>query len=152
MLSFEASLLAFLSVRLPAATRDRLKAAAALRGESVQTLVGGLVERFLTEEGRGPPLLAGVLAALRPHAPILAGHGVTELWVFGSVARGQVGPDSDVDLLVEFGAQARPSLLGLASLRVEFSKLLGTRADLVERETLLPAVRAAAERDAVRVV
>lgn len=152
MLSLEAPSPAFLSVRLPTATRDRLKAAAALRGESVQTLVGGLVERFLDEEGGGLPSLAGVLASLRPHASILAGHGVTGLWVFGSVARGQAGPDSDVDLLIEFGAQARPSLLGLASLRVELSELLGAKADLVERETLLPAVRTAAERDAVRVV
>ena len=118
----------------------------------MQTLVGGLVERFLTEEERGPPSLAGVLASLRTHASILAGHGVTGLWVFGSVARGQAGPDSDVDLLVEFDTQARPSLLGLAARRVELSELLGTRADLVECETLLPAVRTAAERDAVRVV
>ncbi len=152
MSPLEAPSPAFLSVRLPTVTRDRLKAAAALRGESVQTLVGGLVERFLTEERSGTPLLAEVLASLRPHASILAGHGVTGLWVFGSVARGQAGPDSDVDLLVEFGAQVRPSLLGLASLRVELSELLGARADLVERETLLPAVRTAAEQDAVRVV
>jgi hypothetical protein len=41
---------AFLSVRLPEAVRDRLKAVAATRGESVQGLVGHLVERFLLEE------------------------------------------------------------------------------------------------------
>lgn len=152
MLSLKSPSPAFLSVRLPTAIRDRLKAAAALRGETVQTLVGSLVERFLVEEGREPPSLTAVLSSLRPHASTLAGHGVTGLWVFGSVARGQAGPDSDVDLLVEFGVQARPSLLGLASLRVELSELLGAKADLVERETLLPAVRTAAERDAVRVV
>ena len=142
---------AFLSVRLPSATRDRLKAAAALRGQTVQTLVGSLVERFLDEE-RGPPALAVVLATLRLDAAVLTGHGVTGLWVFGSVARGEAGPDSDVDLLVEFEPGARPTLLGLASLRADLSELLGVTADLVEREALRPAVRAAAEREAVRVL
>lgn len=140
---------AFLSVRLPPATRDRLKAAAASRGQTVQTLVGSLVERFLDEE-RGPPALAPVLATLRSHAAVLARHGVTELWVFGSVARGEAGPNSDVDLIVEFKPGARPSLLGLASLRTDLSELLGVTADLVERDALRPAVRAAAEREAVR--
>ena len=49
---------AVLSVRLPAPARDRLKAAAAARGETVQGLVGALVERFLTEDGRRAPELA----------------------------------------------------------------------------------------------
>ncbi len=142
---------AFLSVRLPPTTRDRLKAAAASRGQTVQALVGGLVERFL-EERQGPPTLAAVLATLRPHAAALAARGVAELWVFGSVARGEASPDSDVDLLVEFAPGARPSLLGLASLRAELSELLGATADLVEREALRPEVREAAEREAVRVL
>ena len=41
---------AFLSVRMPQATRDRLKVAAAARGETVQGLVGSLIERFLAED------------------------------------------------------------------------------------------------------
>ena len=142
---------AFLSVRLPPTMRDRLKAVAASRGQTVQSLVGGLVERFL-EEGQGPPALAAVLATLRPHAAALTTRGVTELWVFGSVARGKAGPDSDVDLMVAFAPDARPSLLGLASLRADLSELLGVTADLVERDALRPAVRAAAEREAVRVL
>ncbi len=55
---------AFLSVRLPQATRDRLKVAAAARGETMQGLVGSLVERFLAEEPRAPDL-ATVLGTLR---------------------------------------------------------------------------------------
>ena len=55
-------------------------------------------------------------------------------------------------LLAEFEPGARPSLLGLASLRAGLSKLLGVTTDLVEREALRPAVRAAAEREAVRVL
>ena len=114
-------------------------------------MVGSLVERFLDEQ-RGPPVLAEVLDTLRSHAAVLAEHAVTRLWVFGSVARGEAGPDSDVDLLAEFEPDTRPSLLALASLRARLSELLGVTADLVEREALRPAVRAAAEREAVCVL
>ena len=142
---------AFLSVRLPAPARDRLKAAAATRGETVQGLVGGLVERFLAEEGRRAPDLGAVLGALRAAAPGLRGRGVRGLWVFGSVARGEARPGSDVDLLCEFEAGARVSLVGLASLRAELSELVGAPADLSERGALRPAAAGeAAERDAVR--
>ena len=50
---------AFLSVRLPQATRDRLKATAVARGQTVQGLVDSLVERFLAEETRQAPDLQG---------------------------------------------------------------------------------------------
>ena len=143
---------AFLSVRVPETTRDRLKAVAAARGETVQGLIGGLVERFLVEEDRKPPALGVVLGKLRAHAPTLKSRGMTGLWVFGSAARGDARPDSDVDLLAEFAPDASLSLVGLASLRAELSELLGTTADLVERSALRPAVRATVEHDAVRVL
>jgi predicted nucleotidyltransferase len=143
---------AFLSVRLPEATRDRLKALAAARGETVQDLVGSLVERFLIEEDRKPPALGAVRSKLRAHAPALISRGVTGLWVFGSVARGDARVDSDIDLFAEFDPGAPLSLIGLASLRAELSALLGTTADLVERSALRPTAREAAERDAVRVL
>jgi predicted nucleotidyltransferase len=143
---------AFLSVRLPEATRDRLKAAAAARGETVQGLVGNLVEQFLAEEARRAPDLATALRVLRAHEDVLKRDGVTGLWIFGSVARGDGRPDSDVDLVAEFDPAVQLSLVRLASLRAELSGLLGAPADLVERGTLHPAVRAAVERDAVRVL
>ena len=143
---------AFLSVRLPEAVRDRLKTAAAARGQTVQGLVGSLVERFLAEETRQAPDLATVLRTLRTQAEPLKQRGMTGLWVFGSVARGDARGDSDVDLLAEFVPGAHLSLVGLASLRAELSDLLGAPADLVERSALRPAVREAAEREAVRVL
>ena len=143
---------AFLSVRLPQAARDRLKAAAVARGQTVQGLVGSLVERFLAEDARKPPDLATVLGTLRAHAPALKPRGMTGLWVFGSVARGDARADSDIDLLAEFDPGARLSLVGLASLRADLSDLLGAPVDLAERGTLRPAVREAAEREAVRVL
>ena len=141
---------AFLSVRLPPATRDRLKAAAVARGETVQGLVGSLVERFLAEQGRAPDL-ATVLRVLRAHAGPLQQRGLAALWVFGSVVRGEAGAGSDVDLMAEFDPATKLSLVGLASLRAELSDLLQAPADLVEHNALRPAVREAADREAVRV-
>lgn len=141
---------AFLSVRLPQATRDRLKVAAAARGETMQGVVGSLVERFLAEEPRAPDL-ATVLGTLRAQAQPLKQRGLVGLWVFGSVARGDARADSDVDLMAEFDPAAEMSLVGLASLRADLSDLLHAPADLMERSALRPTVRAAADREAVRV-
>lgn len=135
---------------MPKATRDRLKAVAAARGETVQGLVGGLIKRFLVTEDRRPLALGAVLNKLRTPAPVLRERGVTGLWVFGSVVRGEARVDSDIDLLAEFDPKARISLVGMASLRAELSDLLGAAADLVERSALRPVVRGAAEQEAVR--
>jgi len=143
---------AFLSVRLQEASRDRLKALAASRGETVQALVGGLVERFLAEAERTPPALGAVLSVLRAHRQMLRERGVTGLWVFGSVARGDARADSDIDIFAEFDPNARISLVSLASLRADLSELLGSTVDLVERSALRPAVRDGAEREAVQVL
>ena len=47
--------------------------------------------------------------------------------LFGPYARGDAGPDSDVDLLVEFFPGKEPGLLGLATIEMELSSLLGGR-------------------------
>ena len=52
-------------------------------------------------------------------------YGVKELSVFGSAARGELRPDSDVDFLVDFLPDARPGLLGLSAMARELSALVG---------------------------
>ncbi len=64
-------------------------------------------------------------------------HQIRRLSLFGSVLRGEAGPDSDVDLLVEFSRDARPSFLDLAEIEQELSGLLaGRRVDLRTAEDL----------------
>jgi len=68
-------------------------------------------------------------------------YGVRELSVFGSSARGEARPDSDVDLLVEFQPDAQTGLLEYAGLMLDLSDLLGRRVDLVSKNGLKPLIR-----------
>ena len=142
--------MAFLSVRVTDEIRNRVKAIAASRGEKLQDLVGGLIERFLEEADRRPPQLADVLRGLRERAADLRNKGVAALWVFGSVARGDARPDSDIDLLIDFAPEAKPSLLTLSGLQLDLADALGRPVDLGERRSLKPRVAEAAEREMVR--
>ena len=61
-------------------------------------------------------------------------HGVTEVRVFGSMARGNAGPQSDVDLLVDVGPDPSPWFPG--GLIAELEELLGRRVQVVTERGL----------------
>jgi hypothetical protein len=65
---------------------------------------------------------------------IAAGHGARSVRLFGSVARGDNRPDSDVDFLVEM--EPGRSLLDVGALLMELQDLLGRKVDIVEPEAL----------------
>ena len=142
---------AFLSVRLPAGLRDRLKAVAARRGASLQQVMHEAVEELLAREEAEPPKLAEVIAKLRAQAPGLKERGVEHLYVFGSVARGDARVDSDVDLAIDVDPESRFSLVTQASLGGELEELLQHRVDIGTRSSLRVSLRKDFERDAVRV-
>ena len=74
---------------------------------------------------------------------------IRRLSLFGSVLKGSARPDSDVDLLVEFSREARPSFLDLAEIEQELSALLaGRRVDLRTAEDLSRYFRDEVLRDA----
>jgi predicted nucleotidyltransferase len=54
-------------------------------------------------------------------------HHIRRLSLFGSTLKGSDRPDSDIDLLVEFQPDAKPSLLTMARIEIELSSLLGGR-------------------------
>ena len=72
---------------------------------------------------------------------------VLKAWVFGSYARGEETPDSDVDLLVVFDKKARVSLIGHATMMLDLEDLLHRKVDLVKDGTLLPFAVETANRD-----
>ena len=89
------------------------------------------------------------LAILRGHLGDLTRFGVKSLALFGSVARDEAGPDSDLDLLVEFeGTATFDRYMGL---KLYLEDLLGSGVDLVMRKALRPRMVLSVEREAVRV-
>ncbi len=63
-------------------------------------------------------------------------HSVAKLAFFGSVLRDDFGPESDVDVLVEFEPGEEPGLMGLAAMEEELSEILGREADIRTPEDL----------------
>ncbi|MCH8225171.1 MAG: nucleotidyltransferase family protein [Chloroflexi bacterium] len=65
---------------------------------------------------------------------IAASHGAHNVRIFGSVARGEAGPDSDVDFLVDMGAEHSPWFPG--GLLMDLQDLLGCRVDIATEDAL----------------
>ncbi len=74
---------------------------------------------------------------------------VLKAWLFGSFARGEERPDSDVDLLVEFDKNARVSLMKHAGMIVDLEHKLRRPVDLVTDGTLWPFAVDSANRDKI---
>ena len=70
---------------------------------------------------------------------IAAKHGAHNVRVFGSVARGEASPESDVDFLVELGAGR--SLLDHAALLLDLQELLGINVDVVTEKGLKARIK-----------
>lgn len=72
---------------------------------------------------------------------------VVKVWIFGSFARGEENPTSDVDLLIQFDHSTPIGLFAYARMHRELEERLRRKVDLVEEGTLRPAVAAAAQKD-----
>ena len=72
---------------------------------------------------------------------------IVKAWLFGSFARGEETPLSDVDLLVVYDKNAKVSLLKHASMICDLEKLLNRPVDIVEDGTLLPFAVESANHD-----
>ena len=74
---------------------------------------------------------------------------VLKAWIFGSYARGEETPESDVDILVDFDRNAKVSLIGHATMLLDLEDLLNRKVDLVKNGTLLPFAVETANRDKI---
>jgi predicted nucleotidyltransferase len=94
------------------------------------------------------PLTPGaVISALRAHAEKLRRAGVRHLGLFGSLARGEAGAISDVDLVAELDPDARIGVFGLVGLERRLAEILGHGVDLLPEPIEHPRLRANVERD-----
>ena len=90
-----------------------------------------------------------ILKLLRQNEIEIRSFGVKSLALFGSVARGEQSPDSDVDLLVEFN---RPTgLFGLIALQQYLENLLNCPVDLGTTDSLKGNIRSTILKDCVYV-
>ncbi|MBM4372027.1 MAG: nucleotidyltransferase family protein [Deltaproteobacteria bacterium] len=89
-----------------------------------------------------------VIEILTRHRQGLEHLGVKSLSLFGSVARSEAGPDSDVDLLVEFSHPV--GMFAFLRTRRYLEEILGASVDLVTRDALRPTLRDAILREAIR--
>lgn len=73
---------------------------------------------------------------------------VRELSVFGSAVRGNMHPESDIDLLVEFAPDASIGLFEFSAMERALGELLGRKVDLVSKRGLKPRIRPYVLKDA----
>jgi uncharacterized protein len=90
-----------------------------------------------------------ILARLRENERALRARGVRHAALFGSHARGDNRPDSDIDIMVEFDPVARVTVFNYAGLKDYIAGLFDGPVDVVNRDGLKPYLRPAATADAI---
>ena len=88
-----------------------------------------------------------IIASLRAHAAELRAAGIRHLSLFGSVARGEAGPESDIDLAIEIDRDAGLDLFGLIALERRLNEMLGRKVDLTPEPVEKQRLQANIDRD-----
>jgi len=95
--------------------------------------------------------LEKALAVLRANQEALRARGILHAAIFGSVARGDARPDSDVDVIVDLTPGHPSGIFEFVRLRNDLSEMVGQPVDLVERAAMKQFVRERVEREAIDV-
>jgi predicted nucleotidyltransferase len=93
-----------------------------------------------------------IIARIRKHADAIRAEGATSLYLFGSAAREDMGPASDIDVFVDYDPESRFSLLNLSGIRLIVMDELNREVDITTRSSLRPPLREKILADAVRVL
>jgi uncharacterized protein len=120
---------------------------------------GGLAERCglaeQSDSGDVPICYIGtmnsseVLETLRRSETALRARGVRRAALFGSLARGDNQPDSDIDIMIEIDPAAHITVFEYVGLKEYIAGLFDGPVDVVSRDNLKPYVRPAATADAI---
>jgi uncharacterized protein len=90
-----------------------------------------------------------ILDRLRENECALRERGVTHAALFGSRARGDNRPDSDIDIMIDIAPEAVQDVYAYVGLKNYIAGLFTGTVDVVDREALKPYVRPAVTADAV---
>jgi predicted nucleotidyltransferase len=139
-----------IAFRSSAEVREALRQLARRQGRSMQAVLDDLCRRALASEGE-TPTLAGVIRHLRQHEGELEQLGIKQLYVYGSVARGDARPWSDVDLFADLADEERWNIVRWGHVLDRLEEILARRVDFSARRSLPDEVRRRADAEAVAV-
>lgn len=131
--------------------REGLRELARRQGRSMQAVLDDLCRRALTSDDEVASL-AGVIRRLRLHQGELEQLGIKQLYVYGSVARGEARSWSDVDLFADLTDEGRWNIVRWGHVLDRLEEILGRRVDFAARRSLPEDVRRRAEAEAVAVL
>jgi len=89
------------------------------------------------------------ISILRQHAETLRARGVQHAALFGSVARGDNRPNSDIDILLDIDPTAGVTIFDYVALKDYIANLFKERVDVIDREALKPHLHRASVQDAI---
>ncbi len=91
------------------------------------------------------------LDKLKQRAEAVRALGATSLYLFGSVARDEAGPDSDLDLFIDYDPQSRFNAFDLIGIKLFLEDELDLPVDVTTRDSLHPILKDRIESSALRV-
>jgi uncharacterized protein len=137
------------SFRLDAKAAEAARTRATTKGKKLTAYLEDLVMSDLTVGQKSRPTLVEVIRLLRSNRAELEKIGIRHAEIFGSVARGEDLPDSDVDILVDLDPAIVRDLFAYSRVQRTLQDLVGRRVDIARRGRTRPELGAEIIRDAV---
>jgi predicted nucleotidyltransferase len=94
---------------------------------------------------------ADAISRLTAMAPAIRAMGATSLYLYGSTARGESGPSSDIDLFIDYDPTSQFNAFHLVGIKQLLEDELQTPVDVTTRDGLHPILRSRIERTSIRV-
>lgn len=91
------------------------------------------------------------IETLKRQADAIRALGATSLYLFGSVARDEAGPDSDLDLFIDYDPGKKFSLIDLTGIKLFLEDELSANVDVTTRDSLHPRLKDRIEHSAIRI-